>query len=73
MRQPRPMSNACRVYSLIARAEDAHDPNDAMKFSQAALNAAHALMVTAGLRRDGRPEDEPRPADREAPLPRGGV
>ena len=33
------------VKSLIKKASEAEDANDAMKFAQAALNAANALLL----------------------------
>lgn len=33
------------VLSLISKSADTHDSNDAMRFAQAALNGAHALIT----------------------------
>ena len=33
------------VHSLIAKAENQHDSQDAQRFAQAALNAANALLA----------------------------
>jgi hypothetical protein len=35
------------VESLIKKAAEAHESEDALRFSQAALNAAHALVVVS--------------------------
>ena len=42
------MSEA-HVKSMIDKAEKTYDAGDALKFSQAALNAAHAIQVLSGL------------------------
>ena len=39
------MSNDDYIESLIIKAEEAKTADEAMKFSQAALNAANALLV----------------------------
>ena len=38
-----PMKTVDQVILLIAKAAESHDSNDALKFSQAACNAANAL------------------------------
>lgn len=37
--------NRTHVETLIAKAADAHDSGDAMRFSQAATNAANAMCA----------------------------
>jgi hypothetical protein len=37
--------DSSKVTEMIAKAAAAEKPDDAMKFAQAALNAAHALQV----------------------------
>ncbi len=38
------------VKALIKKSEKADDSNDALKFSQAALNTAHARSVLSGIK-----------------------
>jgi hypothetical protein len=40
-----PMKTVDQVTLLIAKAAESHDSNDALKFSQAACNAANALCA----------------------------
>jgi hypothetical protein len=40
--------DSSKVTELIEKAAKADRPDDAMKFAQAALNAAHALQVLKG-------------------------
>lgn len=40
------------IETLVAKAGGAQDKDDAMRFSQAALNAAHALQVLGAIRRE---------------------
>lgn len=42
-----------QVNALIANAVNATRPDDAMRFSQAALNAAHAAQVLATIKSEG--------------------
>ena len=46
------MTSRDRVKSLIAKAERAHDAGEAMKFSQAALNAANAISCLLEIEDD---------------------
>lgn len=39
-----------QIKELIAKAASSHDSNDALKFSQAAANAANALCAIVGAR-----------------------
>ncbi len=49
-----------QVLALIAKAADAHDSADAMRFTQAALNAANTLAVLSQI--------PPEPVKRDEPL-----
>ena len=37
---------------LAGKANEAHDSNDALKFTQSALNAAHTIQVLANIDKD---------------------
>ena len=41
-----------KVEKLITKAADAEKPDEAMKFAQAALNAANALAVIASTKKN---------------------
>lgn len=43
-----------KVEQLIKKAAEATDKDEAMRFSQAALNAAHAIQVLATVKRDNK-------------------
>ncbi len=45
-----------KVESLVTKAEQAKTADEAMKLSQAALNAAHAIEVTEILRKKTKEE-----------------
>lgn len=46
------------VEQLIEKAADAEKSEDAQRFGQAALNAAHALQVMAMIEAAKKPEEE---------------
>lgn len=41
------------IHLLIKQAAEHHDANDAMKFSQAALNSANALLALNNINKKG--------------------
>lgn len=45
--------NREKINELVAKAAEAKDSGDAMRFSQAACNAANALQVLEALKRHG--------------------
>lgn len=47
------------IQNLLAKASDAQRSEDALRFSQAALNAANALLAQAHATAPPRPKDAP--------------